>query len=72
MFNTSVASQTGPEVFVYDWSVNKCEDNDITDEPARAFRDNTGTIQLMNTHHVNRRWIANSDHGQPLLRTRAP
>ena len=60
VFNQSVASQTGPEVFVYDWSSSKCEDNDITDEPARAFRDDTGKVQLMTTHHVNRRWIANS------------
>jgi hypothetical protein len=65
VFNTSVASQTGPEVFVYDWSAAKCEDNDITDEPARAFRDSTGKIQLMNTHHVNRRWIANTTMDSP-------
>ena len=38
----------------------KCEDNDITDEPARAFRDDTGKVQLMNTHQVNYRWIASS------------
>ncbi len=60
VFNQSVAQQVGTEVKVYDWSSQKCEDNDITDEPARAFRDDSGKVQLMNTHHVNYRWIANT------------
>ena len=60
VFNQPTVQQVGPEVMVYDWSTQKCEDNDITDEPARAFRDDTGKIQLMNTHHVNYRWIAST------------
>src|SRR3712207_9062140 len=34
--------QTGPEAMVFDWSTQKCEDDDITDEAARAFRDDAG------------------------------
>ena len=65
MFNTSVASQTGPEVFVYDWSVNKCGDYDIPDEPTRAFRDDTGKINLWNQQPVNHRWLANTTLDSP-------
>jgi hypothetical protein len=59
-YNEPFVRQVGPEVMVYDWSVSKCEDNDITDEAARAFRDDTNKVQLMVTHFVNYRWIANS------------
>src|SRR5687768_7102788 len=52
--------QTAPEVMVFDWSVDKCEDNDITDEAARAFRDDSGNVQLITTHFVNRRFIGPS------------
>jgi hypothetical protein len=59
-YNEPFVQQTGPEVMIFDWSVNKCEDHDITDEAARAFRDDTGKIQLMVTHFTNYRWIAQS------------
>ena len=65
VFNQPLAQQAGPEVMVYDWSVSKCEDNDIPDEPARAFRDDTGKVQLMVTHFVNYRWIASSTLDSP-------
>jgi hypothetical protein len=72
-FNQPFVQQVGPEVFVYDWSSQKCEDGDITDEPARAFRDDTGKVQLMNTHHQNFRWIAtttlDSPYTHPCTRT---
>ncbi len=64
-YNEPFVRQAGPEVMVYDWSVSKCEENDITDEAARAFRDDTGKIQLMNTHFVNYRWIASSTLDSP-------
>ena len=56
-YNEPFVRQTGPEVVVYDWSASKCEDNDIPDEAARAFRDDSGKVQLMDTHFVNYRWI---------------
>ena len=59
-YNEPFVQQTGPEVMIFDWSANKCEDLDITDESARAFRDDTGKIQLMVTHFTNYRWIAQS------------
>ena len=65
VFNEPFVRQVGPEVMVFDWSVSKCEDNDITDEAARAFKDDTGKVQLMNTHFVNYRWIANTTLDSP-------
>ncbi len=59
-FNEPFVRQTAPEVMVFDWSSQKCEDNDITDEAARAFRDDSGKVQLMTTHFVNYRFIGNS------------
>ncbi len=60
VYNEPTVRQVGPEVMIFDWSVHQCETWDITDEPARAFRDDTGKIQLMNSHFSNYRWIANS------------
>ena len=63
MFNQAVAQQVGPEVFIYDWSVNKCGDYDIPDEPSRAFRDSTGKINLWNQQPTNHRWLADQLNG---------
>jgi hypothetical protein len=48
--------QTGPEQMLLDWTTQKCENNDIPDLPARAFRDATGRTQLITTHYVNHRY----------------
>jgi hypothetical protein len=48
---------TGPEETVFDWSRNACEPRDIPDAPARAFRDAEGRVQLIASHHVNRREV---------------
>ena len=64
-FNTALVQQTGPEVMVYDWSVSHCENDDIPDESVRAFRDFNGKIQLMATHFVNYRWIADTTLDSP-------
>ena len=47
----------GPEEIVFDWTTDRCEDSDIPDLSARAFRDADGNVQLIATHHVNRRMI---------------
>ncbi len=65
VFDTSVAEQTGPEVMVYDWSVQKCQDNDIPDTPHRAFKDNTGKVQLLSTHFENYRNLAQTTLDSP-------
>ena len=65
VFNTANGQQTGPEVFVYDWSVNKCGDYDIPDEPSRAFKDSTGKSQLWNQQPTNHRWIADTTLASP-------
>jgi hypothetical protein len=45
----------GPPETVFDWSTTACEQNDIPDNPARAFRDATGQVQLIASHAVVRR-----------------
>ena len=37
---------TGSPVTVFDWTTDRCEDADIPDTPARAFRDPTGQVSL--------------------------
>jgi len=54
---------TGPPQVVFDWSKDRCEDLDIPDLPARAFRDADGRTQLIASHFVNRRMIGSDlDH----------
>jgi hypothetical protein len=50
-------SPAGPEQTVFRWSTDACEPNDIPDEPARAFRDAYGRVQLISSHFVTRRMI---------------
>ena len=47
----------GAEEVVFDWTTDRCEDLDIPDAPARAFRDADGNVQLIASHYVNRRMI---------------
>ncbi len=47
-------SVVGPEEVVFRWATDRCNDNDIPDAPARAFRDDRGTIRLAATHYDNR------------------
>ena len=43
----------GTQEIVFDYSVDKCNTIDIPDVPARAFRDATGTINLIASHYTN-------------------
>lgn len=45
----------GPEEIVFDWTTQRCENEDIPDLAARAFRDITGTVQLLASHSRTRR-----------------
>jgi hypothetical protein len=63
VFNEPFVRQVAPEVRIFDWTVSKCEGWDIPDEPARAFRDDTGNVQLIDTHYVNYRWIGTALDG---------
>lgn len=47
----------GPEELVFDWSVDRCEDLDIPDLPARAFLDRSGQVQLISSHATVRRFL---------------
>jgi hypothetical protein len=47
----------GPPEVVFDWSTERCEDLDIPDLPARAFRDNNDQVQLISSHYEVRRSI---------------
>jgi len=50
----------GPEEIVFDWTTDRCDMLDIPDLPARAFRDADGKVQLIATHHTNRRMIGDT------------
>ena len=47
----------GPPQTVFSWAKDRCEDLDIPDLPARAFRDAQGRVQLIAAHYINRRFI---------------
>jgi hypothetical protein len=51
------AAISGREELVFDWSRDACHPEDYPDLPARAFRDVHGRVQLIVSHHVNRRLI---------------
>lgn len=51
------ARLAGPEEVVFDWSRDACAPEDIPDTPARAFRDGQGQVQLIASHHANRRMV---------------
>jgi len=44
----------GPPEVMFDWTNDRCEDADIPDLPARAFRDANGNVQLLASHYVTR------------------
>lgn len=48
---------TGPEELIFDWSRDRCDDLDIPDLPARAFRDAEGNVQLLASHYSTRRLV---------------
>jgi hypothetical protein len=52
VFNEPTVRQIAPETVPFDWSAHKCTNDDIPDQPARAFREANGTITLVDTHHT--------------------
>jgi len=50
----------GPEELVFDCTIDRCEEEDIPDLPARAFRDADGKVQLISTHFIGRRMIGDT------------
>ena len=46
---------SGPAEVVFDWTTDRCEDADIPDLAARAFRDVSGQVQLISSNHKPRR-----------------
>ena len=53
---TLVVDTTGPNnnLAVFSWYKDRCEQTDIPDAPARAFRDYKGQVHLIATHERNR------------------
>jgi len=49
-------STSGPTQVTFDWTTDRCEDLDLPDLPARAFRDADGRTQLISAHFINRRF----------------
>jgi hypothetical protein len=56
-FDEPEVRAVGPEEMVFDYSTMKCSDEDIPDQPARAFRDSLGRVQLIDSHASVRRKI---------------
>jgi PKD repeat protein len=54
-FGEPAVRAIGPPKTVFDWSNDACEQNDIPDNPARAYRDAAGNVQLIASHAVVRR-----------------
>lgn len=46
---------TGPGEVVFDWSADRCADDDIPDLPARALRDASGLVHLYASYVTTRR-----------------
>jgi len=59
-FGEPAVQAAGPEVQLYDWSTQKCSDDDIPDQPSRAFRNSAGEVVFINSHHTTRRWAGSS------------
>ena len=54
----------GSEEIVFDWTTDACEQENIPDAPARAFRDAAGNINLSISHYHNYRMLG-PDFDQP-------
>lgn len=52
--------ELGPEETVFDWTVHKCEQEDIPDLAARAFVDADGKVQLLAGHYTSYRSIGDN------------
>lgn len=51
----AIAVQLSPEQdIVFRWASDRCDDNDIPDAPARAFRGADGAVHLLAPHYDNR------------------
>lgn len=55
-----VVEVTGPEELVWDWTNDRCEDENIPDIASRAFRDAEGQVNLIIGHYVNYRMVGPS------------
>ena len=51
---TATLSIDGEMEVVFDWTTDRCDDLDIPDLPARAFRDAEGSVHLISTHTTAR------------------
>ena len=50
----------GPAEMVFRWRTDACAPDDIPDAPARAFRDEAGTVHLFAAHYINRALLGSS------------
>ena len=57
---SSTAAVIGAVQAVFTYHSQKCDDIDIPDTPARAFRDASGRVVLIASHYVNRRAVGST------------
>jgi hypothetical protein len=55
--NLEPVAITGRQQTVFKWRTQACEQRDIPDWAARAFRDAGGQVHLIASHYVSRQWI---------------
>jgi hypothetical protein len=48
---------TGLRQVVFDWTTQRCDEEDIPDAPARVFRDSQSELQLIASNHMARRMV---------------
>jgi hypothetical protein len=59
-FNEPSVRATGEAKVVMDWATQSCDAEDIPDNPARAFRDSLGRVQLIASHLTTWRMMGSS------------
>lgn len=57
LFSNPVLVIAGEEEVVFDWTTDRCEDWNLPDLPARAFRGADGQVQLILSHSASRRMV---------------
>ncbi len=60
VFTSATVSIVGETQIVFDWTTDRCDNEDIPDLPVRAFRDVEGQVNLITTHFIGRRSIGTS------------
>ena len=59
-FGPPAVGASGPETTAFDWSADKCDDDDIPDQPWRASATRPGKVVLINSQFTVRRKVGDT------------